>query len=137
MNYRQPTNSIGLAFVMIWCLVYTGYPYTLKTDQRSAFTQDQWNQLADTNGCQLRVSRIETQSSLRSGEKCYDPLRQIYKNIRFTHPAVSPHYLLKVAVKVVKITMSDRGFVPSGFLSGIIPQLPVLNSDLPQQKEQM
>lgn len=49
-NYGQYYNGIWLAFVMSWCLGYTGYSDILRTGQEFSFTLDSWKQLADTNG---------------------------------------------------------------------------------------
>lgn len=137
VTYGQSVNGIWLAFVMTWCLVYTGYPNRLRTDQGSAFTSDRWRQLADTNGVKLRLSGIEAHSSLGIGERYHEPLRRIYRKIRYTHPTVSPLYLLKVAVKAMNDTMGENGLVPSRLVFGMIPRFPIINTDLPTQKERM
>lgn len=42
MRFGQWVEGFWDAFVMTWCLLHTGYPNRLRTDQESAFTLDRW-----------------------------------------------------------------------------------------------
>lgn len=39
-SYGQSVEGAWLAFVMIWFVIYTGYPNRLRNDQGSAFISD-------------------------------------------------------------------------------------------------
>lgn len=118
-----------LAFVLAWCLVYTGYHNRLHTDQGPAFTFKRWKSLTDLHGIQLRLSDIETRSYLSSGERYHKPLHRIYPKIRFTHPTVDPQNILKIAVKAMDDTMGINGIVPSRLLIETVSRFPISSTD--------
>ena len=136
-KYGQSVEGIWLAFVMTWATMYTGYPNRLRTDQGSVFTSQRWKQLTDLQGIQLRLSGVKAHSSLGIGERLHEPLRRIYNKISHHKPHVDKSYVLKVAVKAMNDTMGENGLVPSRLVFGIIPRFPILNTDLPNQKDLM
>ena len=90
-SYDQSVDEIWLAFLEIWCTLYTGYPNRLRVDQGSAFTSDGWRNLADFAGIQLRISDVKAHSSLGIGEKLHDPLRKIFRKVRADYPTICEH----------------------------------------------
>lgn len=86
----QFVDKLWLAFVMNWCLIYTGCPNKLCTDQGSVFTSACWKQLTILNVFQLRLSEIEAHSSLGIVERYHEPLRSIYRKLRYAHQQVLP-----------------------------------------------
>lgn len=96
--FGQSVQGICPAFVVMRCLAYTGYPNQLRTDQRSTFSFGRRKHLTDLNGIQLHLSGIEAHSPLGIGERYCEPLRLIYRKIRFMHSTIEPHYVLKIAI---------------------------------------
>ncbi len=136
-TYGQSVDGIWLAFCMTWCTMYTGYPNRLRTDQGSVFTSDRWRQIAESNGIQLRLSGVKAHSSLGIGEKLHGPLRRIYNKVVASHPTLPKQFCLRIANKAMNDTIGENGLVPSKLVFGIIPRYPILNTDLPNQKERM
>ncbi len=136
-NFGQSVEGVWMAFVNTWCLMYTGYPNRLRTDQGSVFTSERWKHKMDMAGIQLRLSGVKAHNSLGIGERLHEPLRRIYKKIKTDHPTADPKYILNIAVKAMNDTIGENGLVPSRLVFGIIPRFPILNSDLPEQKERL
>ena len=136
-TYGQSVDGIWLAFCMTWCTMYTGYPNRLRTDQGSVFTSDRWRKIAESNGIQLRLSGVKAHSSLGIGEKLHGPLRRIYNKVVASHPTLPKQFCLRIANKAMNDTIGENGLVPSRLVFGIIPRYPILNTDLPNQKERM
>lgn len=122
---------------MIWFPTYTEYPNRLRIDQGSVFSSNRWKHLTDLNRVQLIVSGVEVHSLLRIGEQYHEPLRKIYRKIKFIHPTVPSAYLLKIAVKAVNGTMEENGLVPSRLFFGVLFRFPILNLTLPEQREHL
>lgn len=70
--------------------MYFGYPSCLKAYHGSVFTSDRARNLTDMNVLQLGTSEVEAHDSLGIGEGWPEPLRTIYKKIKFNHPIVMP-----------------------------------------------
>ena len=117
--------------------MYTGYPNRMRTDQGSIFTSERWKQRTDMAGIQLRLSGVKAHNSLGIGERLHEPLRRIYRKIKHNHPHIPPPFILRVAVKAMSDTMGETGLVPSRLVFGIVPRFPILNSNLPNQKERL
>lgn len=81
----QSVYSFWLVFVMNWCLIYTGLPDRLYTDQGSVFASERWKQLADLNDVQLRLSRIEAHSSLGTDDTTNISVEYIGKSDTIVH----------------------------------------------------
>ncbi len=136
-TYGQSVEGVWMAFTHTWCTMYTGYPNRMRTDQGSIFTSERWKQLTDIAGVQLRLSGVRAHNSLGIGERLHSPLRRIFEKVKHNYPAADPKYLLSIAVKAMNDTIGENGLVPSRLVFGIIPRFPILNSDLPNQKERL
>lgn len=136
-TYGQSVEGIWQALASCWFLIYTGYPNRIRSDQGSTFTSVKWKSLVESKGISMRLSGIRAHSSLGIGEKLHDPLRRIFKKIRHEYPSANPKTILRVAVKAMNDTMGENGLVPSRLVFGILPRFPILNSNLPSQKERM
>lgn len=86
-SYGQSVNGVWLAFVMIRCTIYSGYPNRLRTDQGSIFAFDRWRKLTDMNCFQLHLSSVVAHSSLGIFARYHEPLRRIYRKIQCSHPS--------------------------------------------------
>lgn len=126
-----------LAFVMHWCLVYKDYLNRQRTDQGFAFMPDQWRQLANTNGFQLRISGTDAHRSICISERYHGLLCRTCQKSVFANSTASPPYLLKVAVEAMIDTMGENGHVPCRLVIGIIPRFRILSTEITQQKGRM
>lgn len=115
--------------------MHTICPNRLRTDQGPVFTNYRWRNVANQNGIQLCLSGANAPSSLRIGARLNAPLRRIFENVAHSNPTLSKPYLIKVAVKAMNETMCENGLVPSKLVFGIIPRFPILNTELPNQRE--
>ena len=43
-DFDQSVEGIWLAFIQVWCTMYTGYPNRIRVEQGSSFTSDRWRQ---------------------------------------------------------------------------------------------
>jgi len=136
-NYGQSVDGIWLALNACWVTLYTGYPNRLRTDQGSAFTSDRWREIIESKGIKIRLSGVRAHNSLGIGEKLHDPLRRIFRKIQHDFPEANPRMILSVAVKAMNDTINEKGLVPSRLVFGILPRFPILNSNLPNQKERL
>ena len=136
-DFNQSVEGIWLAFIQIWCTMYTGYPNRIRVDQGSSFTSDRWRQLTDLAGIQLRISGVKAHSSLGIGERLHEPLRRIYRKVRADYPQAHNKILLNIAVKAMNDTIGEKGLVPSLLAFGITPRFPIISTDLPTQSERM
>lgn len=65
------------------------------------------------SGEQPRLRRVRAHSSLGIGERYHEPLKRIYRKIKFDHPTIHPPLILRVAIKAMNDTIRENGFVPS------------------------
>lgn len=120
-----------------WCLVYIEYPNRLRTDQRFALTSERWKHLTDLNGTQLLLCVIKACSSWSIWEQCHEPLRQTYRQVRFTHPTVDPQYILRNAIKAINDTMGENGLEPSRLVVRTFLRFPIWGINYLVQKQRM
>lgn len=136
-TYGQSVEGVWFAFIQTWVTMYTGYPNCIRTDQGSVFTSDRRRQITSFSGIQLRLSGVKAHSSLGIGERLHSPLRRIYNKITHGHPTRAKRLALSIAVKAMNDTIGENGLVPSRLVFGIIPRFPILNTNLPMQKDRM
>jgi hypothetical protein len=136
-EYGQGVDGVWSALFDCWVAVYSGYPNKLRTDAGSVFKSPRWSQSTDIAGIQVQVSGVESHNSLGLGEKLHDPLRRIFKKVKFDFPAAPPKMILSCATKVLNDTMGEKGLLPSLLVFGIIPRFHILSTDLPEQKDRM
>ena len=137
LEYGQTSEGIWTAFMETWVLPYLGFPNRMRTDHGSAFVSETWKTLCTENGITLRISGVQAHSSLGLGERYHEPLRRIYRKTMKEYPGVPRHMGLQLAVKAMNDTMGENGLVPTKLVFGTIPRFPIINSDLPSQKERM
>lgn len=101
------------------------------------FTSDRWREIANSSGIQLRISGLKAHSSLGIGEKYHGPLRRIYNKVSFEYPQLNKIIVLNFDIKAMNDTMGENGLVPSRLVFGIIPRFPILNHNLPTQRERL
>ena len=136
-EYGQSVEGIWLAFIEVWRTMYAGYPNRLRADAGSAFTWLRWKSITDFVGITLRISGVESHNSLGVGERYHARLRRFYRKVKLEFPQLSKDIILRLAVKAMNDTMGENGLVPSLLVFGIIPRFPIINSELPTQKERM
>lgn len=83
------------------------------------------------------MSRVTTHIPLEIGERHHKHLRRIYCKVKLRQPAVNTIYSLCIPVKGMNDSMEKSGLVPFCLVFGIIPRLPILNTDLPKQIDGM
>ena len=111
-DFDQSVEDIWLAFIQIWCTLYTDYPSRLRDDQGSSFTSDRWRQLTDHAGIPLRMSGVKAHSSLGIGERLHETLRSIYRKVRAEYPQAHSQILFSRAVKAMNGTIGEKGMYP-------------------------
>lgn len=112
-NYSQSVKGAWTASIECWSSLCTGFPNRLRTDAGSIFTTRRWQNLTESAGISVRVSGVEAHNSLGIGGKLHDPLRQIYRKIKYDFPGISKDIMLRLATKCKNNTMGENGFIPS------------------------
>jgi hypothetical protein len=135
-DYGQGVDGIWSALVDCWVATDSGYPNKLRTDAGSVFKSPRWRQYPGMAGIQVLVSGVESHNSLGLGEKIHVPLRRTFKNVNFDFSTGRPKMILACATKVLNNT-GENCLVLSLLVFGIIPRLPILSTDLPEQNERM
>lgn len=88
-------------------------------------------------GISLQLSGVESHNSLRSGERYHDPLRRIFRKIKFDAPSVEDDDALRLAFNAMNNTLGPEGLTSSLLVFGTQPRFPPLNTALPKQSERM
>lgn len=136
-EYGQTIEGIWQAFIDTWCTTYTGYPNILRVDHADAFKSPRWKELTDKAGIELKISGVESHNSLGLCERYHGPLRRLFRKVHHDNPNYCPRILLRIALKAMNDTMGENGLVPSYLVFGILPRFPVIESEVPEQRERM
>lgn len=122
---------------LCWSTIYPGHPNTIRVDQRSHFTGLRWQKNTEDNGILLKLTGIESHSSIGLGERYRAPLRRIYSKMRHSSPSVLPAMVLRLAQKAMNDTTGPSGLVPSLLVFGVMPRLLIVNPRLLDQVARM
>lgn len=133
----ESARDIWDAFTEAWSTVYIGYPTTIKTDHGSVFTSKKWRGWTESAGINIEISGIESHNSLGVGERYHAPLRKIFNMIMSEYPSLDPEIALRCAVKGINDSMGPEGLVPSYLVFGVLPTMPAMRTELPNQKDRM
>ena len=136
-DFDQNIEGISLAFIQVWCTMYTGHQNRLRIDQGLSFTSDQWRQLTDHAGIQFRISRVKAHGSLGIRDRSHEPVRRSYGKVRADYPQARKEIPLSIAVKAMNDTIGEKGRVPPFLAFGITPRFPIISTELLAQAERM
>ncbi|CDF34787.1 unnamed protein product [Chondrus crispus] len=125
------------AFLEAWVTVYVGIPNRIRADQGSVFTSKFWDDITTLHGIDLQLSGTQSHNSIGIGERYHAPLRRIFRVIRSQYPKLDPEIAIRLAVKAANDTLGPNGYVPSRLVYGVDPAFPVVNAQLPAQRERM
>lgn len=128
---RESSRDIWYAFIESLASVYVGYPKTIKTWSRTAFTSAEWKKCAEMTGMSLEISGNESHSSLGVGEGYHNLLRKIFKIAWSEYLDLGPERSLRCAVKGITDTMGTERLVQSYLIFEILPRFPWLHTVLP------
>ena len=90
-------------------------------DHGSAFTSNEWKELAEENGVVVKLTGIQHHNGIGLCERYHGPLRTIFRRIRKECPDIDKDLALKSAVKAMNDTVGPEGLVPSLLAFGIHP----------------
>lgn len=82
----------------------------------------------------MKTTGVESHNSLALGERYHAPLRRLFNKVRHAEPTLIPEMALRVAQKSLNDTMGPNGLVPTLLVYGMLPRLPVAESDFPDQQ---
>ena len=133
----QSVEDVWRSFINCWASIYARFPSTMRLDQGSAFTSPRWKQLSETVGIYLQLSGVEGHNSLGPGERYHDPLRRIFRTIKFDHPTVKDDFALRLTVNSINCTTGPEGLTPALLVFGIQPRFPPINTTRPNQRGRM
>lgn len=127
-NFGQCVEGIWMAFLTIWCTMYTGYPNRMRTNKGSVFTSEGWKQLTDLSGTQLRLSGVSQFSWDWETLSCSSSKNLRNDQVFFTKLSFN------IAVQAMNDTMDKKNLDSTRLVFGIIPILPTKSTNLPAQK---
>ena len=76
------SNNVWDAFLKFWILIYVGMPDVMFCDHKSAFTSNEWKELAEENGVVVQLTGIQHHNGIGLCERYHGPLRTIFRRIR-------------------------------------------------------
>lgn len=82
----------------------------------------------------VEISRVESHNSLGVGERCHDPLRQVFEKDIAHHPWIDREVAIRLAVKAINDTMRPEGVRPSFFVYRSLPTFPAVNMEAPKKR---
>ena len=88
-------------------------------------------------GIKHKSSGVQSYNSLGVSERYHSFLRQIYRKVRDAKPSISPQNALMLAVKAMNDSAGPQGLVPTVLILGVMPRIPVVPSELPDQISRM
>ena len=82
-------------------------------------------------------SGIENHNALRAGERYHAFLRQIVRKVKVDYKELPLEYTLSFAVHAMNNTAGSNGLSPTLLLFGVVPRIPIVPSQLPDQRRRM
>lgn len=134
---RENTEEIWESFMRIWVSPYIGYPDEVSTDQGPQFRATEWKNLLQAAGIKENSSGVESHNALGVGERYHAYLRRVYNKVRAENPTLTTNNALQLAVKATNDTAGPSGLVPTLLVFGVLPRLPLLPKDLPDNLERL
>lgn len=92
-----------------------------------------WDWCARAVVIYFKHSVVEGHKSLGLGESYYSPLWRVYAKILRAEPNLNINMALRIAQKAVNYTMDPFCLFPTLLVYGMIPLLPFVDSDFPDQ----
>lgn len=120
------------AFIRIWVSPYIGYPDVISVDQGPQFKSLDWKNLLQAACIKEHTSGVESHNSLGVGERYHSFLCHVYNKFRADNATISRQYALQLAVKATNDTAGPSELVPTLLVFGILPRIPLLPKELPQ-----
>jgi hypothetical protein len=120
-SYGQSSDGIWDVLIDIWRTMQTGFPDRIRVDSGAAFTSSKCKALTESKGIKLRISGVESHSSLGIGERYHAPLRRVYQKMEHDFAHFCPSLLLRIATKAINDTIGEHGLVPSLLVFGVFP----------------
>lgn len=124
-------------FMRIWACMYIGFPDVMETDQGPQFTSKRWATLLLMAGIKHKLSGVQSHNAIGVGERYHSFLRKIYTKVRRSHPKALPAQSLALAVKAMNDTAGSHGLVPTLLVFGVVPRIPIVPTELPDQVARM
>lgn len=85
----------------------------------------------------VEITPIESSNSMGIGERYHAPLRRIFLKIQHDSPGTDKELILAIANKAMNDTAGPEGLVPTFLVFGVIPRIPTLSHELPEQNERL
>ena len=133
----ETTDETWETLMRIWVSVYIGFPETIATDQGTQFQSERWKSLLLMAGIKHQSSGVQSQNALGVGERYHSCLRQIYRKVRQAKPTIAPQNALTLAIKAMNDTAGPHGLVLTLLIFGVMPKIPVVPTQLPEQISRM
>lgn len=125
------TESIWEVIMSIWASPYVGYLDEISVDQGPQFKSLEWQHLLQVIYIKESSSGIEIHNAIRVRERVHAYLRRVYNKVRAGNSALSTPYAPQLAVKATKDTAGPSGLVPTIFIFGFMPRVPLMPNYLP------
>lgn len=93
--------------------------------------------MEEWTGVKIRLSGMRANISLKLWENLHGPLRRAYRRVKFEFAFAEPKVLFKVSGKAINDTIGKNDLVPSRIVFGVTPLLPIISSNMPNQKNRM
>lgn len=85
----------------------------------------------------LKLSGVESHNAIGVGERYHHHLRHVYNKVCKDHAAMCKEDKLTIAVKALNDTVGPHGLGPTLLVFGIMPRIPFVHVNLPDQIERM
>lgn len=106
-------------------------------DRESQFQSSEFRSLLQAAGIKCVNVGIETHNALIEAKRYHTNLRNFFTRVLQEHPNLGAEKRLQLAVKACNDTAGPAKIVPTLFVFGVVPRVPVHPSELQNQRELM